>query len=349
MQNLAYGSEYDILLDDKYNVIKHFNIVLQGNDLPFIEEILSFYANVAGDSLHYRDVVLQSTIVLDCCMRITQSNRISRTLLRAIGWISTNLSRPKKITNNFDVRSRFSLHVQVQKLVKLSMIAIASDEDEIKSEALFALSYLTDTNNDDLLTYVGTNEQLVLTLINSLTDEFIKIQAGAIRIVGNLVSSDNNEILEKLIFHGLLSKFEILLTSTQVNLIKETLWALSNITASNSNLIQSVFSNNNLIERLSIMINSPNIDLRKESLWVLTNALTVSDTQTSWQILEISKHYILDGIVNSLGLSDERLLVNILETIDRFLDFHDYYGREGFRTMCILLEERSLLEKLEAL
>ena len=56
---MAYGSEYDIILDDKYNIIKHFNLVMEGNDMPFIEEIMSFYANVAGDSLLYRDLVLQ--------------------------------------------------------------------------------------------------------------------------------------------------------------------------------------------------------------------------------------------------------------------------------------------------
>jgi hypothetical protein len=48
-------------------------------------------------------------------------------------------------------------------------------------------------------------------------------------------------------------------------------------------------------------------------------------------------------------LSDERLLINILEALERILDFHEYYGREGFRTMCILLEEKSIMEKLDGL
>ena len=53
------------------------------------------------------------------------------------------------------------------------MIVKASDEDEgAVTAALFSLSYLTETNDEDILTYVGTNEQFIFTLVNFLTYDF---------------------------------------------------------------------------------------------------------------------------------------------------------------------------------
>ncbi len=91
------------MLDEKYGVVRTFNTILEGNDVPFIEQIFSFYANVAGDSIPWRDYVLQSTTVLNCACKLVTHNKISRTLLRAISWMASNLARGKKLTNSFDV------------------------------------------------------------------------------------------------------------------------------------------------------------------------------------------------------------------------------------------------------
>jgi hypothetical protein len=48
---LAYGDEFRQILDDeKYEVMNYFNKILEGNGSVFIEQILCFLANVAGES-----------------------------------------------------------------------------------------------------------------------------------------------------------------------------------------------------------------------------------------------------------------------------------------------------------
>ena len=101
--NLAYGDDLSQILDEKYEVMKYFNKILEGNDSAFIEQVLYFLANVAGESKALRDYVLNVTIAVDCCLRLQKNNKISRTLLRVIVWLCNNLSRYLKFTNMFDV------------------------------------------------------------------------------------------------------------------------------------------------------------------------------------------------------------------------------------------------------
>ncbi len=70
MTNLAYGNDMSQILDEKYEVMKYFNKILEGNDSAFIEQILYFLSNVAGENRPLRDYVLSSTIAVDCCLRL---------------------------------------------------------------------------------------------------------------------------------------------------------------------------------------------------------------------------------------------------------------------------------------
>lgn len=70
MTNLAYGDDLSQILDEKYEVMNYFNKILEGNDSAFIEQILYFLANVAGENKMLRDYVLSSTIAIDCCLRL---------------------------------------------------------------------------------------------------------------------------------------------------------------------------------------------------------------------------------------------------------------------------------------
>ena len=70
MTNLAYGDDLSQILDEKYEVMNYFNKILEGNDSAFIEQILYFLANVAGENKMLRDYVLSSTIAIDFCLRL---------------------------------------------------------------------------------------------------------------------------------------------------------------------------------------------------------------------------------------------------------------------------------------
>ena len=136
------------------------------------------------------------------------------------------------------------------------------------------------------MTALGSNQQLVIQIVQELSNDDFKVLSPALRAVGNFMSAENNKIAENFLFHGVLDKFDSLLLSSNVNIIKETLWSLSNLAAGTSDNITRLFANERIINRLSILVNNPNIDIKKEALWVISNALTCCDSQTYWEILD---------------------------------------------------------------
>ena len=161
------------------------------------------------------------------------------------------------------------------------------------------------------------------------------------------MSAENNKIAESFLFHGVLEKFDNLLLSTNVNIIKETLWSLSNLAAGSSENISRLFANDRIIGRLAVLINNPNIDIKKEALWVVTNALTCCDSQTYWQILDSSKDFIIDGLINALNMTDDKLLGNVLETFEKILEFHQENDLVSYQNLCEILENKDMINKVE--
>jgi hypothetical protein len=197
------------------------------------------------------------------------------------------------------------------------------------------------------MTSLGGNQQLVIQIVQELSNDDFKVLSPALRAVGNFMSAENNKIAENFLFHGVLDKFDSLLMNNNVNIIKETLWSLSNLAAGSSENISRLFSNDRIISRLAVLINSPSIDIKKEAIWVITNSLTCCDSHTYWEILDSSKDFIIDGLINALHLTDEKLIGNVLETFERILEFHLEIDTQGYQNMCDILENKDILSRLE--
>lgn len=103
LTNLAYGTE-----EDTAKIIQHpmdvlnavTGILADGKDLVMVEQSLWLIGNLIGDSAPLSEVVLQRTGVLEAMIKLTKSTRISRTLLRTICWVNSNLSRHKKMNSD---------------------------------------------------------------------------------------------------------------------------------------------------------------------------------------------------------------------------------------------------------
>ena len=200
------------------------------------------------------------------------------------------------------------------------------------------------------MTALGSNQQLVIQIVQELSNDDFKVLSPALRAVGNfMLAENNNKIAENFLFHGVLDKFDSLLMNTNVNIIKETLWSLSNLAAGNSENISRLFANDRIISRLAALINNNpnnNVDIKKEALWVITNALTCCDSHTYWEILDSSKDFIIDGLINALHLTDDKLIGNVLETFLRILKFLEI-DTQGYQNMCDILENKDILSRLE--
>ena len=54
--------------------------------------------NISGESSDLRDFVIQNIAILDCLERLIQLPRMTKTFLRTMCWVSSNLARYKNLT-----------------------------------------------------------------------------------------------------------------------------------------------------------------------------------------------------------------------------------------------------------
>jgi len=98
----------------------------------------------------------------------------------------------------------------------------------------------------------------------------------ALRVMGNILSSSDPQVIERCLWANVLDKLTNLLYQTNTNVIKESLWGLSNITAGPVSHVER-FVESDAFDRVASLSKNSNIDLRKESLYVLCNAITGAD------------------------------------------------------------------------
>ena len=98
------------------------------------------------------------------------------------------------------------------------------------SDCLWTLSYITNTNSDELLDHIATNDLLVR-ICDCLASSDLSVYVPALRVMGNILSTSDPQIVERCLWNGILGRLTPLLYQSNSNIIKEALWCFSNITA----------------------------------------------------------------------------------------------------------------------
>jgi importin subunit alpha-6/7 len=154
LTNLAYGKDDEIedIFSSKYDVLSALNnLMKEGSDLQLIEQFLWFFANCCGDSSRYRDSILQKTDVLSVLSQLTTHSSVPASLLKAMCWLCSNISRHGKL--NVD---------QMQQLIQVASCGFHTENNEIISDCTWVISYLADTPDDNVIDMVASGETLPL-------------------------------------------------------------------------------------------------------------------------------------------------------------------------------------------
>lgn len=105
-----------------------------------------------------------------------------------------------------------------------------TEDSDIISDCLWTISYIADTSDDEIIDYVSQGDTIAR-LIDQLSATDITLYVPALRSVGNILTTNDQRVIERCIWHGVIDKLTAILFQSNSNLIKECLWALSNITA----------------------------------------------------------------------------------------------------------------------
>lgn len=272
-------------------------------DASVKEQCIWALGNIAGDSASCRDFLLHLNI-LPHLLALTDSS-VKQSLRRNAVWCISNLCRGKPIAP-FEI-----VKTAVPRLIELLH---TPDDSSIVSDACWALSYLTDSEDHQIDYILKYNAAPIVAQLLLSTEQII--QTPALRVVGNIVTGEDSHTDAIIQAGGLTNLKELLQYHNKKGVKREVCWTISNITAGTVEQIQKVMDED-LFRYVLEELDSGEYDTRKEAAWAIANA-TSSGSESQVQFLVESG--CIESMCELLTSPDSKIVLVCLEGLENILD-----------------------------
>ena len=334
LTNIASGtSEHTrVVMIDSGAVPIFCRLLLSPND-NVREQAVWALGNIAGDSPTCRDLVLREGAMQPLLQQLHENSKLS--MLRNATWTLSNFCRGKPQPEFAAVRPALPTLAQL----------IYSPDEEVLTDACWALSYLSDGPNEKIQAVIEAG--VCRRLVELLMHPSPSVQTPALRTVGNIVTGDDLQT-QIIINFSALPCLLALLGNPKKGIRKEACWTISNITAGNKDQIQAVIDAN-IIPPLIQLLNSAEFDIRKEAAWAISNATSGG---TPAQIKFLVQQACIPPLCDLLTVADAKIVTVALEGLENILKVGEQEGKQipgGHNQMATYIAEAEGLTKIEAL